>query len=97
MTATPRMTKHARRRCAEMGISTKVPKRIIRNADITHETGARGRDRARYVAKSDLYPEYVVPYFIDPVDGVAVVCTVLFATDRPYVRNGATYTTEGPQ
>lgn len=84
------MSQHARDRCAEMGINTKVAKRIIQHADVTHCTSSRGRDKDRYVATSDLYPDYAVPYFI-AADGVPVACTVLFRTAVEYARDGATF------
>lgn len=87
---TPRITKHARQRCEEMGISTKVAKQIVRHADVTHTTDSRGRECQRFVCKSDKHPGYAVAYFKAP-DGVPVVCTVLFDTAEEYVRLGATF------
>lgn len=92
---TPRMSHHARARCAEMGISTKVAKRIVQHADVTHCTSSRGRDKPRYVATARAYPDYAVPYFVDPEDGCAVVLTVLFNTDEQFVRKGATFELAG--
>lgn len=87
---TPRLSHHARARCAEMGISTKVAKRIIQRADVTHCTSSRGRDKPRAVATSDAYPGYAVAYFTD-TDGTPVILTVLFRTTEPYRRDGATF------
>lgn len=51
---TPRLTDHARKRCAEMGISTKIAKRVIQHADLTRP-GYKGTDAQ--VATSRAYPD----------------------------------------
>lgn len=80
---TPFLTRHARERCAEMGISTKVAKRIVQHPDIIRP-GNNGT--ACLVAVSDRYPEYAVVY--DP-EAFRIV-TVVFRTAEVYVREGAT-------
>lgn len=80
--ATPIMTRHARDRCLEMGISTKVAKTIIRKASVVRLC----LDGA--IAVSDEYPDYAVIY--DPAD-IPVVISVVFRTMVQYERDGATY------
>lgn len=86
-TQTPRVSVHARERCAEMGISTKVAKHIVRHPSIDRPgntwTGCR-------VAVSDLHPEYAVVY--DPE--CCVIVTVLFRTTERYARQGQTFVIE---
>ena len=83
---TPIMTQHARERCAEMGISTKVAKRIWQ-----HRTLVRGMDdQHRMVVTSTEHPGYAL--VVDETGGGApVVVTVLFAATEQYVREGKTY------
>jgi hypothetical protein len=83
---TPKMTNHGRERCVEMGISTKVPKRIVRDPSITHVA----KD-GRMIATSDVHPEYAVVYAVDE-DGTHWIVTVLFNTQVRYKREGATWT-----
>lgn len=83
---TPRMTVHARDRCREMGISTKVAKRMVQDPSITHTT----RD-GRMIATCDAYPDYAVVYAVSE-DRTHWIITVLFNTEVHYERNGATWT-----
>jgi hypothetical protein len=54
---TPRLTEHARRRCREMGLSTKAAKRAFRNGVLEYRgSDSTGETRLR----------------IDPVSGLAV-------------------------
>lgn len=82
---TPRLTDHAKDRCAEMGISTKVAKQIVRHPSVVRpgkaETGCR-------VVTSDRHPRYAV--VLGPEEDPVIV-TVLFNTPDFYKRNGATY------
>lgn len=80
---TPRILPHALERCHEMGISTKVAKRIIRNADLTRPSS----DGLR-IAVSDADPDYAVVYY---PGSPPVVVTVVFRTYDLYVRQGATF------
>jgi hypothetical protein len=82
---TPRMTHHARQRCAEMGISTKVAKRIYRERVLTYE-GKPGSD-ARVALSND--QDYAVVY--TEVDDGVLICSVVFRTQDDYRRNGATF------
>jgi hypothetical protein len=79
---TPRMTPHAALRCIEMGISTKVAKRIVRNADVRRPGG---RHSDAMIATSDDDPDYAVVYY--PTDP-PIVITVVFRTPEVYVRRG---------
>lgn len=83
--ATPRLSRHARERCAEMGISTKVAKEIVRHPDVDRP-GKPGSDRR--VAVSDLHPGYAVVYA--PHDPPEVI-SVVFRTQVRYHRNGTEY------
>jgi CTP:molybdopterin cytidylyltransferase MocA len=85
---TPRMTQHALARCAEMGISTKVAKAIVRNASVNRPSGNA------VVATSEEYPDYAVVYY--PADP-PIVATVVFRTVEIYIRNGGTYVVEEDQ
>lgn len=76
---TPRLTHHARQRCAEMGVHTKRVKRIAADPDVTRPSG-RG-----ILAKSDNDPEIAVVYVEDSPDQL-VILTVLPNTDKIYNR-----------
>ena len=82
---TPRMSFHARLRCAEMGISTKVAKWIVRHADIDRP----GRAPLR-VAVCDEHPDYAVVYHPEDL----IVVTVVFRTTETYRRDGQTFEVE---
>lgn len=73
------MTDHARERCTEMGISTKVAKRIVQYADATWTHGPK------VLAVSDRHPAYTVVYVME--EDQPVVCTVLFRRAEDYVRD----------
>ena len=83
---TPVLTRHARERCAEMGISTKVAKRIVQHARVTYRgTNAHGGNSR--VALCCDYPDYAV-VFAEGDDGKAVIITVVFNTPGRYERQG---------
>lgn len=86
MQATPKMTRHALERCQEMGISSKVAKRIVRHATLVRPGNRITRDA--YVATSDGDPLYAVVFY--PGDPPVIV-TVLFRTYETYARRGATF------
>lgn len=87
---TPVMTRHARDRCAEMGISTKVAKLIHRTRDATYPGSVTKTGEQSYIAMSDHEPDYVIAYL--PKDhGPDVILTVLFKTTELYERAGETY------
>jgi hypothetical protein len=77
---TPRITPHAAERCRQMGISTKVPKRIIREATMTRP-GYGGR----IVAWSVDHPDFLVVY-VEKGDEPPMVVTVLWKTSEWYQR-----------
>lgn len=89
--STPRLTEHARARCVEMGISTKVAKRIVQNPTMTYP-GPSGTNST--VVLSSLEPKYFVA-----VNPEGWVITVAFnAPGVTYRRNGDTYEVlEGPR
>ena len=82
---TPVLCEHARERCAEMGISTKVAKRIVREAAVVRPGMAHSD---RLVAVSDTYPAYAVVYVPGEPD---LIVTVLFRTQVLYLRDGSGY------
>lgn len=87
---TPRMTDHARERCAEMEISTKVAKHIARHGDVTYPG-----------TPSEEGPTLVVLWSGDSRFAVVTndtrtaVLTVLFNTPVVYERAGATFIPRG--
>lgn len=88
---TPNMSEHARERCSEMGISTKVAKRIVQNADLRYTQLDRP---GCYVAAWSGEPMYAVAVDGDPADpdcSSHVVITVVFRETREYVREGRSY------
>lgn len=87
---TPKLTTHARERCVEMGISTKIAKWIVRHADL-RRPGNPGTDTV--VATSRRYPDYAVVYAEE--EGAPVVITVLFNTVQFYARAGTTFVPTG--
>lgn len=72
---TPRLTDHARQRCREMGIRTKVAKAIVRHADVTYPGPEVHGDN--WVSLWQGQPEYAVAWRYDP-DGRRCICTVLY-------------------
>ena len=83
--STPSLSFHARERCREMGISTKVAKRIVQQADLTRPDG-----KGHLISTSQQHPDYLVVHS-DPALGPVVVVTVAFRCEGKYVRNGTTY------
>lgn len=86
MPSDPVMSIHARERCEEMGISTKVAKAIVKNPSVTRP-GKPGSPCM--IAVSDAAPGYAVVY--DPRCEPLVVVSVLFRTIDQYDRDGETY------
>lgn len=86
---TPVLTQHARERCAEMGISTKVAKRIVQGARTIYP-GRNTHGGNSTVALCPDYPEYAVVFAVEG-DLPPVIVTVLFNTPDRYVRAGETY------
>jgi hypothetical protein len=71
---TPRMTEHARQRCCEMGVRTKIAKAIVRTAHTVYQ--GHPKHGENWIAKSERHPEYAVAFIIE--DGHPVICTVLY-------------------
>jgi hypothetical protein len=93
MTATPRVSPHARQRCQEMGISTKRAKRVVMRPDIVRPANRPGRPKGAYkMAVSDADPEIAV-VFIETRCDRPVIVTVLWRTYETYDR--ATYRPNG--
>jgi len=86
----PTLSKHARERCAEMGVSHDTAIDIVYNASLRYQGNDPGR--RCLVARSDAHPDYAVVY--DPQDGDRAprIVTVVFATTEDYDRDGTTYT-----
>lgn len=90
MTSTPRLTHHARERCAEMGLSTKVAKAIVQRPTMTYPSRSRDGHMA-LIATSVHVPEYAVVFL--PEDP-PLILTVVFREQRTYVRDGESYITD---
>lgn len=74
---TARMSPHARDRCQEMGIRTRVAKRIVANPDVSYES------EGRVLAASDAYPGITVVY---APESPPVVVTVVWRTPERWER-----------
>lgn len=85
------LTKHARARCAEMGIPPRVPQEIVAHPSLTRPDG-----RGNRIAMSTLHPEYAVAFTTDP-RGVPVIITVIFNTREFYTRAGSTFIAKPPE
>ena len=88
MVWTPKLTRHAVQRCAEMGISTKVAKRIIRNANTIRPTVSNGNRACLATCEIPELRDYAVVFY--PTDP-PIVLTVVFRTDEQYIRVGTEY------
>jgi hypothetical protein len=82
-----KLSEHARERCREMGVRTKVVKRIVRNHKLSWRTEYREGCSRRVVAVSSEYPNLAVVYASEVYPPVVV--TVLWRTQERYDR--ATY------
>lgn len=80
---TPLISAHARQRCAEMGISTKVAKRIAQNPSVVYRGGGQERHgRNTVVMLSDAESDYAIVFAPDH----HLVVTVLPRTHEDYRR-----------
>ncbi len=86
-TGTPVLTHHARQRCQEMGISTKVAKRIVQRPNL-RRPGNPGTGAV--VATSYDHPGYAVVY-VEDAGPTATIVTVLFDTRTFQSRAGKTF------
>lgn len=84
---TPQMTNHARERCAEMKISTKVAKRIVRLADTCYPGHFTSKGELAWMCQYNGEPRYTVV----TSEKKDWVLTVLFRTEASYTRNGDTF------
>lgn len=82
---TPRLTKHARERCAEMGVKTKRVKRMVRDPDIDRPSRdwEANREVSCRIAVRDDDPDIAAVY--QPGEPPIVV-TVVWRTDEVYTR-----------
>ena len=78
---TPRLTRHARDRCAELGISTKRAKRVVQHRTGTYPS-AVGHSNNGMMVTSATEPEIAVVW--DP--GTNEILTVVPRIQEDYVR-----------
>ena len=78
---TPRVTYHARQRCAELGISTKRAKRIVQQRTSTYPS-PQGHSNNGVVCSSTVDPEYAVVWD----EHTNTILTVLPRTTDRYKR-----------
>lgn len=88
MNQTPTLTAHARRRCVEMEISTKVAKFIVKNADLRYPSQLEAM-----IAVCDEYPKYAVVYMPEQPP---LIITVVFRSYDNYDRDGSNYILRKP-
>lgn len=81
MKPTPRLTDHARERAAEMGFSTKVAKKIVREPDLDYSSYSDRR-----VASRNDHPEIRVVYRPGEGDEPPLIVTILWNTTEIYTR-----------
>lgn len=84
---TPKLTDHARERCQQMGISTKVAKKIWRERTLVRPLISQDR----VIVHAASVPDFVI--CVDPagwlgVGGAPVIVTVLFNETEHYERDG---------
>jgi len=79
---TPVLTEHARQRCREMGLSTKVAKRIVQHADVSYVCHPH-MDSDRVIHLSNAHPGIAVVTAPSPDRGMVVV-TVLYSDRAKY-------------
>jgi hypothetical protein len=78
------MSNHARQRCREMKISTKIAKRVVQTASLV-TTASSWRGEAVYIATSTEHPDYVVTY-ADQGDGLPFIITTVLPRGEVYYR-----------
>lgn len=87
---TATMTRHARQRCESMGISTKVAKRIVANAEIVYNATRPGESEPAVLLSWQGHPEYRVVAVGYPE--APVVVTVVYRSCEDYASHyGADY------
>lgn len=82
---TPALTAHARQRCAEMGINTKVAKRIVQHHTLVYPAPF-GHPPGRVLVSSVQYPEFLVV----AAEDLHLIFTVLWnSQEEPLTREEA--------
>lgn len=83
---------HARQRMAEMGISRDQVVKLVNDPDISRpghkRDGIHGTDTATISTRQDL-PDWAAVWV--PEGDTKIVLSLVFRTDEPYVREGASY------
>ena len=82
---TPTISDHARQRCAEMGLSTKVAKRAWRHQSMTRPD-PQGNPNRVFVSSN---AEPKVALIVDTSGHIPQVVTVLWYSYTPFVRSKA--------
>lgn len=85
------LTRHARERCEEMKIGTKVAKHIVAHAEVRYAVKCKDGNKAMMALWTG-QPKYAV-VFDTREDGTPVVVTVIFNAPDYYERAGDTYIT----
>ena len=90
---TPRLTDHARERCVQMGITTKVAKRVWQHRTLKRPECADtdGLQSDRVIVTAADHPDYVL--IVDETGwfgqgGPPVIVTVLFNAGGRFLRDG---------
>lgn len=85
---TPQLTNHARLRCIEMGVPTKIAKHIVMHAEVVYP-GAPEHDNGACIYQWSGAPEYACC----AIPGERpLILSVLFRTPVSYKRAGFTFT-----
>lgn len=79
---TPKISDHAAQRCRQMGISTKVPKYIVRHSSVVRPARTW---TGRIMATCEKYPEFAVVYV--EKDTGPVVVTIVWRLTEDYERS----------
>ena len=83
-------TRHARKRCEEMGLRSIIATEILRYRDTTYP----GTRPDTYVALSRRHPEYRV-IFASDAEGTRIITVAFENKEFEYVRNGETFAPKG--
>lgn len=93
MRKTPILTDHARQRSAEMGLSTKVAKAIVRNAEVCYPSTPTKDGVPTVIYLWTGQPAYAVCCIEGEPD---LVLSVLFHTPEFYARAGSSFVSVNP-
>lgn len=80
--STPKLTRHARERCREMGISTRRAKRVVQHQTTTYPSTGSGHSNNGLVVLSAGEPEIAVVW--DPPTNT--ILTVIPRVQEDYIR-----------